>query len=356
MRSLALVVAFAACTAHSGAPNDGSGDDGPQCQTQPMLITMHPYAVLQPTTTGQDLADTRGFAGRLYFGYGDLGANTGPIEVTGYDPVANQWIDNFNYQTEQIRRFDPIEDQLWAPSGQPFGAFGDDYAVGTATNDWGSGGIPMGRALHVIEAVERAPGDIYLTGEDLFGSDSSTITSAAIWRSQNGGPFTEIFPEYNADPTIQNNQLNSWFFNAAALNGTLYVNYGWAFDGTSLVPPGADLGEFQHPTTFAGNIVSSTLGQLWAFDGTAMHDLDFTLFVGTGIELTTGQPLPIFQQTEGHLLALDVAGRVMATTDLATWSCVGQAPADVRSIGSLNGTIYFGGAGGRIYGFPAPSW
>ncbi len=26
------------------------------------------------------------------------------------------------------------------------------------------------------------------------------------------------------------------------------------------------------------------------------------------------------------------------------------------SIGSLDGTIYFGGAGGRIYRYPAPSW
>jgi hypothetical protein len=58
--------------------------------------------------------------------------------------------------------------------------------------------------------------------------------------------------------------------------------------------------------------------------------------------------MPIFQQTEGHLVAINEGGSVMSTTDLETWTCEGKAPADVRSIGSLDGTIYFGGAGGRI--------
>jgi hypothetical protein len=149
---------------------------------------------------------------------------------------------------------------------------------------------------------------------------------------------------------------HTWFFNAAALNGTLYVGYGWIFDGQSWIHSAVDLGEFQHPTTFAGKIVSSTLGELWAYDGVHMANLHFTLFTGTGLEQTTLAPLPIFEQTEGHLIAIDERGAVMATTDLATWSCIGQAPPDARSIGSLGGTVYIGGAQGRIYGYPGPSW
>jgi hypothetical protein len=49
-------------------------------------------------------------------------------------------------------------------------------------------------------------------------------------------------------------------------------------------------------------------------------------------------------------------GSVVATTDLVTWTCLGRAPPDVRSIGSLDGTLYFGGTAGRVYGFPSPSW
>jgi hypothetical protein len=45
-------------------------------------------------------------------------------------------------------------------------------------------------------------------------------------------------------------------------------------------------------------------------------------------------------RTQGHLIAIDERGAVMATTDLATWTCIGQAPPDTRSIGSLGGTVY----------------
>jgi hypothetical protein len=353
VRSAAVVFAFCACSPTLGAVPGSDAADDAQCATQPALIAIHPYAIKQPTPTGQDLEDTRGFGGRLYFGYGDLGANTGPIEITGYDPVANQWIDNFNYLTHRIIRYEPIGNALWVPSGQPMMLPGQDYAVATATNDWGSGGINVGTALHVVEAVERVPGDIYLTGEDFFGSD---LTSAAVWRSQNGGPFTEIFPDAGSVPEEGNNQVNSWFFNAAALDGILYVDFGWIFDGTTWSHPATDLGSFQRPTTFAGHIVTTTLGELWAFDGTTLHDLHVALFPSTGIEQTTVAPYPLYEVTEGRLLAIDDTAHVRMTTDLAHWTCLGEAPPDVRSVGSLNGTIYFGGAAGRVYGYAAPSW
>jgi hypothetical protein len=359
-RSAAAVVASAVaatigCAGQAELSSSPDAGDA-RCNTQPMLVGVHPHAPAQRTPEGQDLVDTRGWHGRLYFGYGDLAQNTGPIVVSSLDPVTGTWIDHFTFQTEKVQRFYPIGDQLWAPAADPRGAAPDpEYAVGTADHSWGAGGIDIGRSLHIIEAVERVPGEIYLTGEDLFGT-STTITSAAVWRSVNGGPFTEIFPEISADPNIQNNQLNTWFFNAAALDGTLYVGYGWIFDGQSWIHSAVDLGEFQHPTTFAGKIVSSTLGELWAYDGAHMANLHFTLFTGTGIEQTTVAPLPIFEQTEGHLIAIDERGAVMATTDLATWSCIGQAPPDARSIGSLGGKVYVGGAQGRVYGYPGPSW
>jgi hypothetical protein len=46
----------------------------------------------------------------------------------------------------------------------------------------------------------------------------------------------------------------------------------------------------------------------------------------------------------------------MMTTDLKSWTCIGQAPADASSIGSLDGVVYFGSVNSGVYGFPAPSW
>ena len=49
-------------------------------------------------------------------------------------------------------------------------------------------------------------------------------------------------------------------------------------------------------------------------------------------------------------------GDVMMTTDLGTWSCIGKAPADATSIGSLDGVVYFGSVNSAVYGFPTKSW
>jgi hypothetical protein len=320
----------------------------PRCDTQPMFITTHPHAPAQPTDIGQSLADTRGWHGRVYFGYGDLGANTGPIMISSLDPATSTWTDHLLFQTERIVRFDPIADVLYAPAGQAKGNPPSDYAVGTATHDWTAAHISA--SLHLIEAVERVPGDVYLTGEDWFDMTQG-ITSASVYRSQNGGPFTQIFPTADG-----NNNLNTWFFNAAALGGILYPGFGWTFDGTTWAHPAVDLGEYQRPTTFANRIVSATLSELWAFDGTRMTNLHVSLFPTPCQEQTTITPLPLFEQTEGRLLAIDDQDRVQVTTNLETWTCIGQAPPDACSIGSLDGTIYFGGPAGRVYAFPAPSW
>lgn len=87
-----------------------------------------------------------------------------------------------------------------------------------------------------------------------------------------------------------------------------------------------------------------------------MTNLHVGLFRTPCLELTTLSPLPLFEQSEGRLLAIDDQDRVMVTTDLETWTCVGQAPPDACSIGSLDGTLYFGGPAGRVYAFPTPSW
>jgi hypothetical protein len=189
-------------------------------------------------------------------------------------------------------------------------------------------------------------------GWDWFDIQNLIVT-ATVWRSLDGGPFTLIFPGNLSEGYAQH---GSGFTNVAALDGRVYPNFGWEFDGQSWVHTAVDLGELQRPTTFAGKIVSATLGQLWAFDGTRTKSLGIVLWDTPALFQITLTPLPLFQQTEGHLIAVNAEGSVMSTTDLVTWTCIGKAPPDVRSIGSLDGTIYFGGPAGRVYGFPSRSW
>jgi hypothetical protein len=64
----------------------------------------------------------------------------------------------------------------------------------------------------------------------------------------------------------------------------------------------------------------------------------------------------IFESTEGHLLAVDERGDVLESTDLVSFRCIFEAQADVRSVASLGGTVYFGGANGHAYAYAQPSW
>jgi hypothetical protein len=376
-----------ACSAHETVAPDAAAD--PRCATQAVALGTHPHASAQMTALGRTLADTRGWHGQLYFGYGDLEINTGPIAISSYEPSTMMWHDHpIGYRdratgtlkssdafaTHVIERFIPIGDDLWAPAGQPdFRPFGaaaaPEYAIGSATHEWNEVDIAPD-SIHVVDAVERAPGDILLTGSGLFhdrgtAPDGPLLAGGYVWRSVGGGPFTQIFPTFGATAADDNVDRSGAWITGAALNGTAYLDeatFIYTFAGQTVTCCVPQLGQFLRPVAFAGQLVfadqrfSRSEGELFAFDGTKVTNLAFPLFVSQGRYQGLSQSLSLFQVTEGHLLAVNEGGDVMMTTDLATWTCIGKAPADATSIGSLDGVVYFGAIESRIYGFESPSW
>jgi hypothetical protein len=394
MRSILLVALCAsACSAHapSAVAPDGPATEDPRCATTAVSLGTHPHALDQQSALFRTLADTRGWHGRLYFAYGDLELNLGPIVISSYDPTTRTWQDHpIGYRdpatgtlksadafaTHVIERFVPIGDNLWAPAGQPdFRPFGaaaaPEYAVGSATHEWNEVDIAPD-SIHVVDAVERAPGEVLLTGSGLFhdrgtAPDGPLLAGGYVWRSVGGGPFTQIFPTWGATPAEDNVDRSGAWITGAALNGVGYllVTAAWIYsvDAAGVSCCTMPLGQFLRPVAFDGKLVFADRslgrgpgGQLFAFDGTTVTDLAFSLFVSQGRYQGTQQSLSLFQVTEGHLLAVNEAGNVMMTDDLSTWTCIGKAPADAASIGSLDGVVYFGGVEGRIYGFEQPSW
>jgi hypothetical protein len=380
LRVACTALIFASCAHESGV-----AEDAPDlCSTQPVARGTHPHATAQPTPLGRTLADTRGWHGRVYFAYGDLELNTGPIAISSYEPTTMTWQDHpigyrdpttgalqssDTFATHVIERFIPIGDNLWAPAGQPdFRPFGEsaapEYAIGSATHEWNEVDIAPD-SIHVVDAVERAPNEILVTGSGLFhdrgtAPDGPLLAGGYVWRSVDGGPFTQIFPTFGATAADDNVDRSGAWITGAALGGVAYLDEASAIytvDGTGMtccsVQP---LGQFLRPVTFAGRIVFADLGQLFAFDGAKLTNLAFPLFVSQGRYQGSPQSLSLFQATEGHLLAVNEGGDVMMTTDLSTWSCIGKAPADAASIGSLDGVVYFGGIESRVYSFEQPSW
>lgn len=374
----------AATAETSPAPSGGDAAD-PRCGTQATLLGTHPHASLQPTPLGKTLGDTRGWKGLLYFGYGDFEANTGPIHITTFEPKTKVWQDRpvgyFEsgtgaakttpaFATHAIERFTPIGDSLYTTAAQPIaatpfdGTTAPEYAVATGGHDWKQIDIAP-RTLHITSAIERAPGDIYLTGSAIMSTDAAVGAAANgragghIWRSVDGGPFFQLFPDFDAStPESQYYDITGGWIVGAALGGVAYMSesgFIYKHDG------GAwdfweEFGQFLAPAPFAGHIVFADLGQFFAFDGAKRKNLDFRFFESPGRYQTKKEPLALFQVTEGRLLAVKHTGDVMMTTDLGTWSCIGKAPADATSIGSLDGVVYFGSVNSAVYGFPTKSW
>ncbi len=366
MAGVAAAIGVAwACGSHGEAagpaPFDGGVVDAgppldPRCETQAAFVTTHPHASQQATAIGQDLVDVRGFHGRVYFAYGDLNQNTGPIVVSSYDPATKTWQDHLTFDTERIERFQIIGDQIWAPAADPRGALPDpEYAVGSATHVWKQ--VDIGPSLHVTDAIERVPGEVLLTGT-AWVNQAARLGGGSVWRSVDGGAFDRIFPLFDdaGAPTLFDGIYVP--FMGAALHGTAYVTGlggAWAYDGGEWAN-GVPLNDFFRPVTFADRLVFAAAGDLYASDGVTRKRLDIRLFENPALWQFVLEPIPTFQSTEQHLVAIDVARNVLATDDLTHWSCIGKAPADVRSIGSLDGVVYFGGAGGRVYALPARSW
>ena len=372
------------CSARTLGPDVVADAGDPRCATRAVALGSHPHAIAQPTSLGRTLADTRGWHGRVYFAYGDLEINTGPIVISSYEPISMTWQDHRiayrdastrvlmstdSFATHVIERFIPIGDNLWAPAGQPdFRPFGaaaaPEYAIGSATHEWNEVDIASD-SIHVVDAVELAPNDVLLTGSGLFhdrgtSPDGPLLAGGYVWRSVGGGPFTQIFPAFGATAADDNVDRSGAPITGAALNGVAYLDeasFIYTVEGSSMtcctVHP---LGQFLKPVAFAGRLVFADLGQLFAFDGTKLTNLAMPLFVSQGRYQGSVQSLSLFQVTQGHLLAVNEGGDVMMTSDLATWTCIGKAPADATSIGSLDGVVYFGGIEGRIYRFEHASW
>jgi hypothetical protein len=333
---------------------DGSAD--PLCATQPVSLGVHPFAKDQPTELGRALVDTKGFAGRVYFGYGDLSANTGPIHIASLDPSNGEWNDHLTFQTERVARFRRIGDRLWAPATDPRGDMPDvEYAVAGMDHQWTAYDYDIGQSLHVFDVVERSPGELELVGSNWIDVAAGT-NGGAVWRSVDGAPFAQIFPDV---PNGIVDLDNFTFMEAGVFDGTIYVTSvgpPWAYDGSAWVRLyDHDFGSFQKPVSFAGKMLFEALGALWAFDGKSTRHLGITLIKAANVA-PDGLSAGVYEAADGHLIVVTSDNKVFETSDLTTFRCIGDAPPGVTSVGALDGTLYFGAAEAALYRYESPSW
>ncbi|HEX8113863.1 MAG TPA: hypothetical protein VF516_39295 [Kofleriaceae bacterium] len=164
----ALLAASLACQ----RPAAGEFRDGcPGCTWQ--RLGLHPQAAAQSTATGRALMTLCPWRGRLYIGYGDYQANTGPTAVTAWDPTRGAFVTVHTSDTEAIYNFRPFGDALYAPATDR--REHADYAVGEPWRDT----QPVTSA-HVYDMATLDGRDL---GDHLVGQDAERvdITAAVEW-------------------------------------------------------------------------------------------------------------------------------------------------------------------------------
>jgi hypothetical protein len=304
-------------------------------------VGIHPQASRQATAIGRTLTTLQSWNGKLYSGFGDYGANTGPIALTPFDGVRFAPAPELKADTEAVWTFRVIGGKLYAPSIDPRRR--SDFAVATSAAAGVSWSNPT--VVHATHAYDVAS----MTGSDLWivGSDGA---EAAAWRSPDGGatwgrvlavpPVSGIVGDY------------ARFYGAGVYLGKLYLQATdfqggphpstKVFDGTSWVD-GPRLGTFNHAQVFAGRLLyHGGFHAGWSSEYLKAFD---------GVRSETVLPGRIHDYTihGGEVYALGGDGRVRRTTDLAAWTDVADAPDTARSIAVFNGSIYVGGTDSTLY-------
>ena len=299
----------------------------------------NPFAAAQPTADGRRLHTLEGWRGELYMGYGDYDENTGPIEISAYNPRLASFASKLRFPTEAVEIYRAIGPRLYAPAIDPLGD-GPSAAVAIGDPD---GAWINNRSIHVTHAFDI----VTLDGSDLW-LVGSRRSRALVARSADGGhtwaTALEVPPRSGRDHDFAR------FHFAFVHGGRLYVQaqdfVGGMFprsqrwDGTAW-QEGPDLAPIPStgakPYPFAGQVAYLGARGLMAFDGRearmarapAARILDLTVAGGT-------------------LYVLD-GGEVVATQDLARWTPVAAAPPHASSIGVLDGYLYAGTAESELF-------
>ena len=331
-------------------------------------VVVHPQAASQSTSVGKTISALEPWNGRLYAGYGDYTANTGPITINVFDgtgfastlpreqlPPCAQGVttpEACTANTESIYIFRQLGGKFYAPSIDPRGSTNPDYAF-ASPNGLGSATWlnPPGQAEHVFDMATLTGSDLWFVGSDY----SHGGTRAGAWRSlDQGATWTEVLSQ---PPLVDNGTNFSRFYGVVAYHGKLYVDpydhpggpqpHSKVFDPTTNSwSDGPGLGTLTKAAVFAdkvtyesGRINGGQLGNLMTFDGTNLG----SAYSGMRDYAISGSWI--------YVLGSD--RQVKKSQDLVNWTRVVTAPDTARSIAIYKHSIWFGGTDATLKKGPA---
>ncbi|HVM07294.1 MAG TPA: hypothetical protein VM345_02435 [Acidimicrobiales bacterium] len=335
-----LLMATAASIAAFGAYAEPTFAARPEGTTADVLATFTEVgtvdgAAAQPTVVGRRIVTLQEWQGKVYAGYGDWGANTGPITVSSTPANGTGFTAEFVLDTEAVEVMRPINGHLVVPHTDPRSG-ASDFALGTPWTE--SAGVG---ATHVFDAATLMGDDLWLVG--------SRGPQAVAWRSADGGATWSV--ALAVDPSDPGSFARFHF--AAVVGGKLFVqawtgsagNEGrsYVFDGSSWSRGRPLVERYQQgrrPTAMSGRVVYATspagyAGELRVFDGkraTVARSgvLDFAV---------SGE----------QVFALGADANVWMSSDMRSWAVVAQAPLDAISITAAGNQLWVGTAASTVW-------
>ncbi len=307
-----------------------------------VLVGVHPGAAAQSTATGRMLVTLFPWKGKLYAGYGDYGANTGPIAIMGFDPATRTFTGEWTANTEAIHAFRTIRGCVYVPSidRKSYGEPGD-FAFLDSSGAWSN--RDCGSTTHAYDVAALGDSDLFIVG--------SKNLRAAVFHSTNRGATWRIAQQDTALSGSPDDFARYYF--AAVLNGKLYVqarDYNGTLHPASKIFNGTEWGDGPDffpalpsalgwkPEEFAGKLVC----RAWA-PGRSSRVFTFDGAIAEWHDSMWAYDLAI---AGDYLYALvDYGGGgtlVKRTRDLIDWERIARVPDSCRCLAILDGRVYLG--------------
>jgi hypothetical protein len=294
-------------------------------------VGTHPHAIRQATEWGKRIHTLCPWKSKLYLGYGDYGANTGPITITSFDPTTGKFSDEWTSQTEQISEFRPLHNRLFAPAIDPKWIYpwAAGYAICEPNGKWSDNNVYM---EHAFDMATLDGKDLWLVGS--FGDEHSVAL-----RSLDGGTtWRKSLDLYRKGDNY------SRFYWAGVLKGKLYLQsssdeHSMVFDGKTWTEGPTIARVASHPAQFAGKLVLQGERNLLVFDGE--HPAVAALPDG---------PIAALSVSDKKLYVLcEHNSAVRRTSDLQNWSTIATAPKNACSVAVLKDKLYVGTRDSQLY-------
>lgn len=299
-------------------------------------------AAAQPNEHGKQIAALASYNGKIYAGYGDWAANTGPIMIQSYDPATNLVKDEFLARAHALHKIDVHSNGLFFPITD--GAM--DFV--TYRNGTWAESKPLD-GDHYFQSVEFND-RIWVAGQ--MQNKATVISSGdggVSWRTDLVDPAGGV--RYHSI-AVHNNKL--YVQSSIAPNAWTYdpLDGQWRPTNQFILDSWYEAWKLQ---TFAGKLVY--LSKLPVYSNSPDSIGAALISHDTENNINKRHFQAVDFTVKGNVLyVLNSGGNISKTTDLVNWTVIGKAPTSRanrrittgRSLAVLGSDIYVGTSDSKL--------